>query len=410
MLLGIMIGSNVMAANVRQADQIFSSWVDEKSVYFQYCIADVKPNFSPAVARPVKIFKPMECVTEPLQKLIMEDDGVTVDKRKLKNLRRQVIQSMPNFLKTLEQAGLKSVELNALDSKGAFANILNRYTGLFGALFTDTPKKASVEQEFAIANRFVEFCFAPRTFKHLQKILREDATKPVGRFLYAGMWQKLAGQGWKFWHRETLKRLRYSYQQGKTIVYVAGGSDIYQLLAHGVYNIKVIDPQLAGAQDNYYATDWRWLLKSDGIGDEFHLNNANGKKITAKRACVEAGTTFSVVSDAGEKIKQRSDKVVWNIFEDGESKGNLTFERRLASQQDFMPADNEELLMSFNELYFIAAPENLGGWPIDWRKFSATTKLHVKQLRKPVSKKMVENMAWVEEKGLAFLRLGTAVK
>jgi hypothetical protein len=36
--------------------------------------------------------------------------------------------------------------------------------------------------------------------------------------------------------------------------------------------------------------------------------------------------------------------------------------------------------------------------------------MHIKQLRKPVTKKVVQNIAWVDENNLAFLRLGTAVK
>ena len=403
--------SEIGAFEVRQAQDVFARWLTPTSPYFQRCIPDVHLTNASLVLPPLKLNKSLEPLRQPLLALIGAEGG-GLDAHKVKKLRQQMSRNMGAFIRKVEKAGLSSEELNTLDEATKFNMLLTRYTGFFRMLFADQSEE-SVEREFAAANRFVEFCFGSKTFLHVQKILQTPASKPLGRFLYAGMWKTLAGNGWKYWHKDTLNRLRQAYENGKTVVYVAGGSDVYQLLAHGIYNIKVIDPQLNGAQDNYYADQWEWLLKgtgpSGGAGDEL-LFNTPDKKIVARRAKLVEGKRFSVKLDGGEELRPVSSTVVWEIFENDVPKGTLTFERRLATQEDFQPKDNEELLMSFNELFFIILPVEQDGWPIDPHKFANNISIHIKQLRKPVTKPMMENMAWVEEHNLAFLRLGTAVK
>ena len=377
-------------AEVRLANDVFASWINPKSLYFQRCIPDVKTVGTHAIQPISKLSKAMQPLKEPLLTLVGNEDRSALDARKLNFVQHQVVQSMPNFIQALKQAGLSSLSLNQLDERDPFNNVLNRYSGLFR-----------------------KFCFEQKTFPLLQKILADDATRPVARFLYTGIWKNLAGQGWKYWHQDTLKHLHAAYEAGKTINYIAGGSDVYQLLIHGIYNIKVIDPQLTNAQDNYYADQWKWLLKgkgaANGEGDEMHFT-ALGKACVAKRAETKKGKTFKVVLDGGDEVRHTSAQVVWHVFEEGVRKGTLTFDRRLATQEDFEPGKNEELLMSFNELYFIALPEDQGGWPINPHALGKDFNMHIKQLRKPVTKKVVENISWVDKNNLAFLRLGTAVK
>jgi hypothetical protein len=407
-----LIMSNGLQAEVRHANDVFAKWIDTKSLYFQRCIPDIKPIGMRAIKPISKLSKAMQPLKEPLLTLVGNEERSQLDARKLNFVQHQVVQSMPNFIQALKQAGLSSLSLNQLDERDSFNNVLNRYSGFFRTLFLGG-RQNTIDREFAVANRFVEFCFGQKTFPLLQKILADDATRPVARFLYTAMWKNLAGQGWKYWHQDTLKRLRNAYENGKTINYIAGGSDVYQLLVHGVYNIKVIDPQLTNAQDNYYADQWKWLLKGKGSaggqGDEMHFT-ALGKACLARRAEIKTGKTFKVVLDGGNEVRHTSAQVVWHIFEEGVRKGSLTFDRRLATQEDFEPEKNEELLMSFNELYFIALPEDQGGWPINPHALIKDFNMHVKQLRKPVTKKVVQNIAWVDENNLAFLRLGTAVK
>jgi hypothetical protein len=131
----------------------------------------------------------------------------------------------------------------------------------------------------------------------------------------------------------------------------------------------------------------------------------------AKRARTQSlDKKFRVELHTGNELVEHETIVDWHILENGKQVGTLTFDRRLATQADFNAKPNEELLMSFNELYYIATPAHQGGWSIDPHQFGSKFKMNIKQLRKPVTKKMIENIAWVEENNLSFLRLGTEVK
>lgn len=395
---------------IRQAEKLFARWLDPKSAYFQLIIADVVLPVDKASTSLIRISKALKPIKDLIIKLIGNKD-CRREKDKLLSLYTCVITSIPEFIHKLKEAGIGSPKLLKLDKKDIFRTILHRYTGLFNTLFT--LQMDAREHTFAVANRLVEFCFGHTTFPQFKKIMLEESTQPIGNLFYAGMWQQLAGCGWKYWHQEALTSLRQAYEQGKTVVYIAGGSDVYQLIANGIYNITVIDPQLNGAQDDYYADDWTWLLQghgpNDGIGDEL-LFHVNGKKIVAKRLRVDKGKRFGVHLEAGTKILPQASTVEWGIFEDSQRRGTLTFERRLATQEDFTTSQQIAPLMSFNELYFIAAPSTYDGWPIDPCNFSDDLVMYVKQLRNPVTKEMINNIAWIEQERLAFLRLGTSVK
>lgn len=395
---------------VCQANKLFARWINPKSPFFQLLIADITLPIDKASTSLIKLSKALEPIKELIINIIGSADGRR-NKEKIINFYSLTINSIPECIQQLKAAGIESPTLLKSDKKDTFRTVLNRYTGLFNTLFT--LQIGTHEHTFAIANRFVEFCFGEKTFPEFKKIMQEKTTQPLGNLFYAGMWQQLAGCGWKYWHQDALKTLQQEYESGKTIVYIAGGSDIYQLIANGIYNVTVIDPQLNGAQDDYYADDWTWLLQgngaNDGIGDEL-IFEANSKKIIAKRLRVDKGKRFGVQLEAGNKILPQTSTVEWGIFEDGFRRGTLTFERRLATQEDFLYSEKKALLMSFNELYFIAAPTEYDGWPIDPEKFPAHFIMHIKQLRKPITSIMITNMTWVEKKRLAFLRLGTSVK
>lgn len=390
-IVGLVMGIGSVQAEIRQAEDVFARWVTPESAYFQHCISDASLEAPEKVAKPFKLVKSMLPLKDPLARLITDEHG-KVSAHRVGHLRRKAGASMAAFLDELARQGLASKALNDGDEGDKFNAVLNRYTGLFKALFSD-PSANALEQSFAAANHFAEFSFSAKTFPELQKIMQTEETKPLGRFLYAGMWQTLAGNGWKCWHKETLKKLSKAYKNGKTVVYVAGGSDVYHLITHGVYNLKIIDPQV-NVQENYYADQWQWLLDNtvERIGDEMHFK-AGKKKIVARRLEPLAGD-FPVTR--------------WQIFENDKAVGLLTFERRFATQADFKAKKNERLLMSFNELFYVALPHDQGGWPINPDKFPDAMEMHIKQLRKPINKQVVQNICWVEEHNLSFLRLGTA--
>ena len=160
-------------AEVRLANDVFASWINPKSLYFQRCIPDVKTVGTHAIQPISKLSKAMQPLKEPLLTLVGNEDRSALDARKLNFVQHQVVQSMPNFIQALKQAGLSSLSLNQLDERDPFNNVLNRYSGLFRTLFLGG-RKNTIDREFAVANRFVEFCFEQKTFPLLQKILALD--------------------------------------------------------------------------------------------------------------------------------------------------------------------------------------------------------------------------------------------
>ncbi len=405
-----LISSTPLLSEIKQANELFSSWITEQS-YYQRCLADIQnkdikvDQSSLAFAEHTGPFK-----TQLLN--IAGNKNGNLDAKKITSMRRLAATSTSDFLTRLQKAGIAGNSVNALDNDNDFQDVVARYVGLFNTLFADQTKQSS-KREFGIANRFFEFCFSPKTFPRFCTMMQQEETKPLGRFLYASLWQKLAGTGWIYWHEDTLKRLKHAAKKGKTIVYVAGGSDIYQLMANGIYNLRIIDPYLQGSQDKYYAHAWQWLLRGEGDtygqGDELHFSFPE-KQVTMKRAQVTPGELFSTSIATGDQITVPADTVTWDVFENDTRKGRITFERRQAELKDFVLKKNEELLMSFNELYFVALPGKLHGWGIGAHQLPDNLKIHVKQLRKPITKKIAENLVWADEQQLSYINLGSAVR
>ena len=268
---------------------------------------------------------------------------------------------------------------------------------------------------FTLANRFFEFCFSSQTAPLFQKLFLNKQDQAIVRMMYAVMWEKLAGTGWKHWHKETLNALTQATNNGKTIVYLAGGSDIYQMIAHGVYSINIIDPQLP-TQPKYYADQWDWLIKNNqsidaGLDDTIVFNELN---LVMKRTRYhETGDIFSMLLSNGSYIYLAQSITEWTLL-DFEEKilGTITFQRRPTCQKDFELDEKKTFLMSFNELYFVALPQNLGGWGIEPAHFSQEFTMVIKQLRKPVTKATIgamRNASLLNASDLKFIDLGTCV-
>ncbi|MBX9830909.1 hypothetical protein K2X40_03045 [Candidatus Babeliales bacterium] len=295
---------------------------------------------------------------------------------------------------------------------------IDSYTALLNVFFPYAINNVPLgtELQFEIANRFFRFCFSLETFSLFQNMLNNERNLPIARLFYATMWYHLAGTGWKNWSAQALKNIKEQADQGKKIVYIAGGSDVLQLLKHGVYNLTVIDPQLP-SQPKYYTNEWEWLIKGEdadgGIGDCLTVNSGEQKLTLCRSLYKPLGSFFKARLADGQVIALEKSFTTWDIFDEQNNKlGTYSLERRFAEQADFIAHKAKALVISFNELYFIALPDCLNGWGIEPHKFSQDLTLFVKQLHEPVGKHEVCAMrmaSLINASDFKFLALGTCI-
>ena len=324
---------------------------------------------------------------------------------------------MSGFVDFLRKSNFITPTVLRSESDVSSHDVIEKDNALMELFFAQPNDEQKEEFLFAIANRFFEYCFSEKTFPEFQRLLLTKELYPIARLLYAVTWFRLAGSGWKNWCAESLKTLKERSDQGHQIVYLAGGSDIFQMLKAGVYNIKNIDPQLP-SQPKYYADGWAWLIRGDGVnnglGDKLVLVNNEGKKIVMHRVGYqEDGTTFNARIASGQVITLPHSITTWSILnEEGKQLGSYVLDRRFVTQNDFETAANRTFLMSFNELFYISLPDFMDGWGIEPAKFSDDLNIVIKQLRYPVSKKMVCNMRVADllnTTDFKFISLGTCI-
>ena len=98
--------------------------------------------------------------------------------------------------------------------------------------------------------------------------------------------------------------------------------------------------------------------------------------------------------------------------EEGKILGSYVLERRFVTQADFTTAADKTFLMSFNELFYVTLPDFMEGWGIEPAKFPEDLNIVIKQLRRPVSKKMMCNMRIADllnTTDFKFISLGTCI-
>lgn len=271
---------------------------------------------------------------------------------------------------------------------------------------------------FSLANRFFEFSFSPTTFPLFKTYFIDQSKHDCARCALAVMWEQLAGKGWCCWHVDCLRALEKRFLKGDKIVYLAGGTDVAQLIKHGIYNIKVIDPQLP-SQEKYYVKAWNFLF--EGSGEEVGIGSdtvlfvgKNGKKVKAVRMLYESQSKeFAMMLSTREESSFIQSKTVWALLDEHENPlGVLTFERRPINQRDLVPVKGKTLLISFNELHFITVPPEFDGWGISPYELDKEVQLFVKQLRYPINKPIMQNMqhaALANYLYLKFISLGSCI-
>lgn len=317
---------------------------------------------------------------------------------------------MHGFVNYLKQNGFYSDQINKAEEQTFFKDVIQKYNDFVQLLFLQDDAEESRAFLFSLANHFFEYCFGDATWPCFKVLLYNQNDYPILRFFYATMWYFLAGVGWNDWHAEALAQLKKTTQEGQWIVYVAGGSDIYQLLKHGMYRIKIIDPQLP-SQCSYYAQGWDWLVNDAPVEDEFSIHTLEGTDLVLHKVGYHEQGTFLATFASGNKKTLPKSVVEWAVLEKLTKKrvGTVIFERRFCTQRDFVRNAKEVLLMSFNELHFIFTSDRADNWGIDVKKFGKNTKIFVKQLRFPITKKTLCHLQSADASPFRFIKLGTSI-
>jgi hypothetical protein len=413
----------------KQANEIFAKWIEWQMIMPDKDLTTMTEHLDGAQMKQVYVsainnLAPLTPVLERLTAAHINADGFVLRspladsiKQNFGAMHELMEHDMPGFIALLRDMPFCTPadaieESTSTDS----TKIIERYNALFRLLFAHPNQAEAQKYLFTVANRFFEYCFETKSFPIFERFMMNVKDQPLGRMLYSVAWFNLAGNGWKHWHEKSLQSLKAKADAGKTIKYIAGGSDILQMLRAGVYNIKNIDPQLP-SQPVYYANGWEFLVRSaaedGGIGDKIVIPMMDRTLIMERTSFRVTGETFKARLNNESIIEIPRSITTWTISdENGEKLGQYQLDRRFCVQQDFKPADDEQLLMSFNELYFISLPQFLNGWMIEPNQFPEDLEIVIKQLRKPVSRDMVFNMriaSLLNATDFKFIALGTCI-
>jgi hypothetical protein len=522
--------TNVLTAERKKAEDVFEKWTKIQQVFENTNISELKSNLKDENFISLKshyisalnflqtfasFFEllPAEQLEKGFFKLSAPDDKLL--KQRFENLYDMLQGDVSKFVDYLKMSYLTTKSPGVNEAKVNKGTFIEESKSLMMSLFFSKDLVEVEKHLFNIGNKFFEYCFNIKTWPNFKSMLLDETQHVVAKFLYSVMWWNLAGNGWKHWSAQTLKNLKQKANDGCEIIYIAGGSDIYQLIKHGIYNIKIIDPLLP-SQPKYYSEGRDWLITRStpaeglrsqlrhvgatasataagfdgqagrteeeyGIGDEIEFDfdsiqkklaenslvpSANRpvqnssksvtskveggqsglKKIIMRRESFKpSGQKFQARIATGQMIDIERSETVWGIYDPsirqsskiltdgkntpsvhpdpstcsgcadvskglGKRLGSFKIERRFVNQNDFTNDKKKAMLISFNELYFIATPSAKGGWGINPYKFSDNMYINVKQLHKPVSSKVVRNMrSALEQMEFNYIALGTCV-
>jgi len=407
----------------KTAEQVFAKWLNKEQVFHDHDLEQLKDQITPDYAATVKEkFAELHSVMTQFNPFLASfyatktespsDFNVALNsqlKEKLAKIYFMVEHDMPGFVAFLQNNGFESGKLNNSDTESNFRDIILRDRGLIEMFFANKDPKVETEHLRAVANRFFEFCFDPETWPMFEALINHDDSHPIVRILYATTWYYMAGNGWKYWNKSCIDNMKKEADKGKKIVYIAGGSDIYQLLRHGIYNIEVIDPQLP-TQPKYYSEGWDWLIKKDAVGDEITMGLPDKKLLLRRESYSEDGTfRAKLVTEAIVDLPKSTTE--WVVYDQASNKklGTVTLSRRFSTQEDFVQNDKQIVMISFNEMYFVVTPNQSKSWGINPEQFAPDFQLYAKQLREPVSREVMINMRKTELSKFSFIALGTEI-
>lgn len=406
-MLSLMFFMNIASAHVTKHEtDIFGRFLAWQQVYKDRSIVELRNhlddnflhNFKQQYLKNIIQLKPLVPFLTTFTGGQIQEEGAVLRspmnqglQHNLSFLYEHVEHDVKGLINELVRSGFCTEKANTEEQANHFDLTVEKYKALIRLLFVQSDSFLENEYQLALANRLLEYCFSDTTFQHYKTLLTNYEYYPLARFVNTAVWYILVGEGWKHWHANTLDVLKKSYDQGKEIVYIAGGTDFYHLLRQGIYNIRIIDPFLP-TQVRYYSEGWNYLINDDSVDNEIRFGPAC-KSIKMKCVSNVAGEAFSVKLSTGNVISIKKAVITWNIYDsDNKHIGQVVIERRPATQSDFDTPENKSLIMSYDEMLFIAEPDILNGWGIDPKLLSDGFNMNVKQLRNPITKNMLCNI------------------
>jgi len=328
---------------------------------------------------------------------VADSKALALTRSNVKKLWQLIDKDMPGFVAWIQSRGFLLADLNQKEKSRGTSPITEKYRSLIEDLLPELDSEVESCALNAVANRFFEYSFAQGGH---EKLAAKEETYPLLRMLYAVMWYHLSGTGWKNWHAHTLRSIG---KESREIVYIAGGSDLYLPLKHGLRHMVLIDPQLP-TQTKYYAEGWQFLLRGSaadgGLGDEIDLGAT-----LLRRSAFRAGQIFKLGEQSITASETRWD-ILRSCLTGHCAAGQVRLDRRPVVQADF--AVDRPYLISFNELYYVAAADS-DGWGIDPALFPDSIRVHVKQLRRPLGKKELMALRATRDSNFSYIKLGTSV-
>jgi UDP-2,3-diacylglucosamine pyrophosphatase LpxH len=316
----------------------------------------------------------------------------------------KALNYIADFIAELKDQNFSTTAIYDEEQPWTIHKIINKYNKFMRLLFMALSHQEQNRMLYIVANNFFMYCFDPGN-KLMETLVAQSQYELIARMMYAVMWKHLGSRGWQSWHQEIINQLKDKAADGNEIVYIAGGSDINQLLKNRMYNLRVIDPFLP-TQDTYYSSGWRFLVQGC-IGDTIEWP-FDTHTVFLKRTLYQEHGSFMAELSNGKKRRVPDATIVWAIYNKDQQKlGQLTIDRRFTTQGDFVHAQNKTVLISFNELYFITTLRE-DGWGIDVDQLDSGFKVYVKQLSKPLPKKMLLRMREVDDK-FDFIQLGNCI-
>ncbi len=420
----VALGLTHLGAETKTDQEVFGKWIAWQHVFKDCSLTQMQSALNKNYwDRTLAHYKKHEALLGALKPFLQDVTGNSFEqepaspmlspqgKRTMGNLYAWLDRDMPKVFDYMKKHHFLDEHANDEEQGAHIDDVIYKYRKMLKVMFNHENKHIRHQYLFAVANRLFESCYGSWYNEKYNNFLSNRQMHQLGRFGYATMWYYLVGDGWKHWHDSCLQALEQEAKNKKELVYIAGGNDIYQLLKRGIYRIRVVDPMLP-TQPAYYAEGWDWLLKgSEGEGiDDLLTIDVMHKKLVMKREKYQEDGTFQASLSNGEDAALPKSTTEWGIYDEKIKKrlGYVIFERRFCDRNDFVTRPDKFLLASFNEMYFAAIPDHLSGWGITADGVPANMKLYVKQLRKPVTKKVLANISTCEQnENFSFILLGS---
>lgn len=381
----------------RRAEAIFSKWIATQRVLSDRNLAEFQA-VDQSLDRRVRRSVPTAFRRRLLPLLPEAPRGGSAAWREgWRELFREMDSDMSAFVSRFRKAPFSHEATEREDARLGRQVVRDAYYHFFSAFFDGKGARERHMGMHALGTRMFEYCVSEKTHGELLALAQDPRTRPVARLLYLMIWQNVSRMGWRHWHESTLATLKERHDAGDEIVYMAGGVDIFRLLTHGIHRIRLIDP-LYPSQSYYYSPGWEFLIRSSaphgGLGDRILFRSS---KLYLQRAKFkEVGTMETGRLSSGTRLTLPLTETVWWVHDESDKRiGTVIIERRRVRQEDFGHAPGRRLLMSFNEMHFLTY-EGEKGWGIRPEGFPEGMELHIKQLRRPVSRAILLRLRQTE--------------